>query len=122
MQQLLLAFDRAARLTCRRRLPASGRSPVARECSQRAAQAAAIGRESKTARYLAWLRETGPKSDHQAAAHFAWPLSSVCSIRNNLVDQQLVQESGRKIPGPYGLDVATWAAVLPAGDVTGGRG
>ena len=95
-------------------LPHRGRTAVSRACSREAAQRAAGGRPTKTARYLVFLEEHGPASDHQAAAALGVPLSSICSIRNGIIDR--AEEAGQRAPivpvskrlGPYGADVTIW--------------
>lgn len=64
-------------------------------------------RAGKAARYLKWLRSVGKATDHGAAEHFRWPLSSVCSIRNGLVDKGRVTAVGI-CQGRYGKKVTIW--------------
>jgi hypothetical protein len=70
---------------------------------------AAATRRLKSARYLTWLRSVGRATDHGAAEHFNWPLSSICSIRNGLVDRGLVEAVGT-CKGRYGKKVTIWRA------------
>lgn len=90
-------------------LPFSGRSPIARHCSYQAAVRAANGRAQKSMRYLSWLKTVGRASDHEAALHFGWGLSSINSIRNGLGDR--VRPAGIKA-SPFGRRKRTqWEAV-----------
>jgi hypothetical protein len=90
-------------------LPFSGRTPISRHNSYKAAVAAQAGRGAKTRRYLDWLREVGDATDHGAAECLGWPLSSVCSIRNALVDDGLVVAVGSQM-GRYNRSVTVWRA------------
>jgi hypothetical protein len=91
-------------------LPWSGKTPTSAHCSQQAAVSAAATRVYKSQRYLDWLRQRGRLSDHQAADDLNWPLSSICSIRNGLVDRGQVEVAGT-IEGKYGKRVSLWRAV-----------
>lgn len=91
-------------------LPWSGKVPRSRHNSYKAAVGAQSTRVWKSARYLAWLMDVGKASDHAAAEHFNWPLSSICSIRNGWVDLGKVTAVGDCI-GRYGKTVTLWAAV-----------
>lgn len=88
-------------------LPFSGKTPRSRQNSHRAAVSAAATRLAKAARYLAWIRDVKRCTDHGAADHFRWPLSSICSIRNGLVDRGKVTAIGDCI-GRYGKRVTIW--------------
>lgn len=90
-------------------LPFSGKTPTSRHCSERAAVSASQTRVWKSARYLAWLREVGRATDWGAADHFGWPLSTVTSVRNGLVDRGLVGAVGVCL-GRYGKRVTLWSA------------
>lgn len=90
-------------------LPFSGKTPRSRQNSYLAAVSASSTRIEKSARYLVWLREVGSATDHGAAEHFDWPLSSICSIRNGLVDRGVVTAIGDCV-GRYGKRVTIWAA------------
>lgn len=90
-------------------LPWSGKTATSRHCSERAAVSAAATRQWKSDRYLAWLRSVREATDHGAAEHFNWPLSSICSIRNGLVDRGLVEAVGT-CAGRYGKKVTIWRA------------
>ena len=95
----------AYQLTHAPKLPFAGRTPLARHHSYLAAEAAAPTRATKTARYLAWLREYGPASDHQAAEALRLPLSSICSIRNGVMD---VEPAGATM-SPWNRRCTLWA-------------
>lgn len=88
-------------------LPWSGKTTTSKHCSERAAVSASQTRAWKHARYLAWLSEVGQATDHGAADHFKWPLSTVCSVRNGLVDRGLVRAIGT-CEGRYGKTVTIW--------------
>lgn len=88
-------------------LPWSGKTPRSRQNSHHAAVSAAETRVYKAARYLTWLRAVKEATDHGAAEHFNWPLSSVCSIRNGLVDLGKVTAIG-DARGRYGKRVTIW--------------
>lgn len=89
-------------------LPFSGRTPISRHRSAQAGMAVAAGRVTKSLRYLALLREAGPRglSDHETHKMTGWPMSSVTSIRNGC--------GGLVVPGervglsPFGHKVTTW--------------
>ena len=84
-------------------LPFSGRSPVARACSIRAAREAAPGRAEKTMKVLALLRESGARglTRHDVAGLTGIQTSSLCSILTALLDAGLVVEQGERISGQY---------------------
>lgn len=88
-------------------LPWQGKTPRSRQNSYKAAVGAQSTRVWKAAKYLAWLTEVGMATDHGAAEHFNWPLSSICSIRNGLVDRGLVTAIGDCV-GRYGKTVTIW--------------
>lgn len=88
-------------------LPFAGKTPRSRQNSYRAAVSAASSRAVKAAKYLAWLKAVQHATDHGAAEHFGWPLSSICSIRNGLLDKGLVTAIGDCI-GRYGKRVTIW--------------
>lgn len=82
-------------------IPFSGNGLISRACSLEAARSVVTDRALKTGLYIAWLRAHGPATDHAAATHFGWGLSSINSIRNLLgdavVEDGWVREgSGRK--------------------------
>lgn len=70
---------------------------------------AARMRVRKSGLYLHWLRDVRQATDHGAQEHFGWPLSSICSIRNGLVDKGWVTAIG-SCEGRYGKRVTIWAA------------
>jgi hypothetical protein len=88
-------------------LPFSGNNRISRHTSYLAAKAAAPSRASKSAIYLGWLRTVTSATDWGAADHLGWPLSSITSIRNGLVDRGLVEVAGIT-EGRYGKKVALW--------------
>ncbi len=89
-------------------LPFSGKVARSRQNSYLAAESAAAGRLLKSAMYLEWLRRVGKATDHGACEHFhTWPMSSICSIRNGLVDRGLVTAIGDCV-GRYGKRVTIW--------------
>lgn len=92
-------------------LPWSGKTPTSRHCSHQAAVSAAQTRVYKSHVYVEWLLRMGRLSDHQAADDLGWPLSSICSIRNGLVDRGKVEVAGT-IEGKYGKRVTLWRVVL----------
>lgn len=73
-----------------------------------AAEKAATTRGQKTVLYLRFLARYGPRTDHEAAAYHRWPLSSLCSIRGNLMHAGLVERSDQTRPSPYGLACRRW--------------
>lgn len=83
--------------------------------SHKAAVSAAVNRKTKTARYLRLLATCGPQTDHEAAGALQLPLSSICSIRNNVVDCGLVVRGVDERSSPYGKACATWR-LTEAGD------
>lgn len=91
-------------------LPWSGKNPTTRHTSHQAAVSASETRVYKSAVYLQWLRRVGRGSDWQAADDLGWPLSSICSIRNGLVDRGQVEVAG-EILGKYGKRTALWRVV-----------
>jgi DNA-binding MarR family transcriptional regulator len=90
--------------------------PFARgsHASYKAAVSVSLTRKTKTVRYLRHLSIHGPQTDHEAAAALALPLSSVCSIRNNVVDAGLVERGTVERDSPYGRACSTWY-LTPAG-------
>lgn len=88
-------------------LPFTGKTPRSRQNSYQAAVSAAETRVAKTTRYLTWLRAVKQATDHGAQEHFGWPLSSICSIRNRLVDLGTVTAIGDCL-GRYGKRVTIW--------------
>ena len=91
-------------------LPWSGNNPTTRHTSHQAAVSASDTRVYKSVVYLQWLRRVGRGSDWMAADDLGWPLSTVCSVRNGLVDRGLVEVAGT-ILGKYSKTVALWRCV-----------
>lgn len=91
-------------------LPWHGRSPLAQETSYEGALSALWTAGRKQAQLLAFLDGRGRygATDHEAQQYFHWPMSSVCSIRNALVDQWLVKDSGRTRLSPFANRVVVW--------------
>jgi len=90
------------------RLPFSGRTLLSRHNSYKAAVAAQAGRGAKTRAYLDFIRRAGHVTDWGAAECLGWPLSSITSIRNALLDAGLVEAVGSQV-GRYGRVVTVWA-------------
>ena len=88
-------------------LPWNGKTPRSRQNSYLAAVSASAHRGAKRAQYLTWLETVGSATDHGAAEHFRWPLSSVCSTRNGAVDLGYVTALGDCL-GRYGKRVTVW--------------
>jgi len=95
-------------------LPWHGKTVTTRHTSHQAAVSASATRGHKSDRYLAWLASVPLATDWGAAEHFGWPLSSICSIRNGLVDRGLVEVAGT-CQGRYGKTVALWRVRTEAG-------
>lgn len=91
-------------------LPFAGTTAISRHNSYKAAVAAQQARGAKTRRYLDWLRHAGHATDQGAAECLGWPLQSICSIRNALVDANLVRAEGTQ-RGRYGRSVTVWRAL-----------
>jgi hypothetical protein len=93
-------------------LPFSGRSPVARACSLRAAREAATYRAEKTLRVLAMLRQAQARglTRHDLATLTGYQISSLCSIVDALVHAGLVAEQGARISGPYARHCTIYCA------------
>lgn len=90
-----------------RGLPFSGRSPIARHNSYLGAVSAEATRGEKKQRVLAYLKTVRAATDQGIAEGTRLPLSSVCSLRNHLVGEELVRVVGRVI-GRYGHPVTLW--------------
>lgn len=90
-------------------LPVSGKSPIARHHSAKAAQSAAVNRGRKTIEYLELLEKVGARgvTDHDAARMLGVPLSSVNSIRNNCGDL-IEPRSDASGVSPFGKSVTLW--------------
>lgn len=93
-------------------LPFSGRSPLARSCSHRAAVRVASKRGPKTDLYLRILASRGPQIDHGAYDLMTRVLplafSSIQSIRNAAMTCGLVRDSGQTAPGPFDHPCVLW--------------
>lgn len=90
-------------------LPFSGTTPISRQHSALAAQAAAEKRGEKTLEYLALLDRVGADgvSDHDAARMLGLPLSSINSIRNGCADLIEARPDAHGA-SPYGRRVTLW--------------
>lgn len=88
-------------------LPFSGRSSLARHHSRQAAEALAPLRGRKKHALLAWARQHPCWTDAGAAEALGWPLSSLCSLRNALMDDGYVQAVGTTL-GRYGVNVTVY--------------
>ena len=88
-------------------LPFSGLTPTSRHCSWLAAKSAAPLAGRKVIRYKQFLACHDNATDHEAAAFLEWPLSSICSIRNILVERGLVEPDGTGL-SPFGKRVTRW--------------
>ena len=89
-------------------LPFSGRTPMSRQNSYRAAVAVGATRGEKKQRVLAYLKSVPAATDQGIAEGTDLPLSSICSLRNHLVSEELVCQVGR-VMGAYGHPVTLWA-------------
>jgi len=91
-------------------LPVSGRTPLSRQCSAKAAQQASRTRGPKTREYLALLAQIGAHgvTDHDAARMLGLPLSSINSIRNGCGELVTAAGEGRS---PYGRAATRWRIV-----------
>jgi hypothetical protein len=78
------------------------------ETSHAAAKHADENREQKRRLYLKLLYRLGPLQDHEAAAAYCWPLSSICSIRNGLMLLGLVERGTEKRLTQYGHLAWVW--------------
>lgn len=99
-------------------LPFSGRSPRARHNSYKAALSQASTRGSKKLRVFAFIRQHGLVTDQGIEEGCQIPINSVCSIRNALMSEGLIEEAGDTI-GRYGRTVTVWkirgaSVALPA--------
>ena len=90
------------------RLPFSGKTPLSRQHSYLAARRAGRTRGPKLAAMRAYFAAHGQATDEGLAEGLSLPRSSVCSLRNLLVDAGLVQAVGRTT-GQYGHAVTIWA-------------
>lgn len=90
------------------RLPFSGRSPISRQNSYLAAEAQRATRGTKKLRIVAYLRTVEMATDQGIAEALNLPLSSVCSLRNALMSEGVVECVGRAL-GKYHHPVSLWA-------------
>lgn len=79
--------------------PFQGKTPIARTASRSGAQVQVTVWTAKQSAYLQVLRNAGALTDQDAATVLHWPLASVNSIRNGLMD------SGKVQIVPDGIDV-----------------
>jgi DNA-binding MarR family transcriptional regulator len=93
-------------------LPFSGRSPVARACSIRAAREAASDFGRKTGLVLTALRAEGSRglTRHDLASLTGYQTSSLCSIVDALVHAGLVAEQGSRKSGKFGRECCIYVA------------
>lgn len=90
-------------------LPFGGRTPRSRQTSYSGARVAGRGRGVKVRWYLKLLA-CGPHTDREAAGaldQIVAGVSSICSIRNGLMDAGLV-ESGGHVLAPTGAKNTRW--------------
>lgn len=80
------------------RIPINGKEPTTRHASSTGARHAVHMWGVKQSAYLQLLNTGGSLTDNEVAALLKWPLSSVCSIRNSLLDK--VETDG--------FETATW--------------
>tara|TARA_R110002072_G_scaffold130637_7_gene269643 strand:- start:37076 stop:37402 length:327 start_codon:yes stop_codon:yes gene_type:complete len=80
---------------------------VAAETRADALEAAKPKLPSREKKILDWLAERGNvgATRHEIAAHFQWPLSSVCRPAQDILIAGLCVESGKR-KSPYGKDAA----------------
>lgn len=90
-------------------LPFRGKTYRARHASYSGAVTASATRGSVTLAYIALLKALGPLSDHAASKALGRPLSSVCSIRNGLLDR--VVPSGEFETSEWGTKRVRWMLV-----------
>lgn len=83
------------------------RGEVATETRSDALNAAKTKLPSREKKILEWLAERGNvgATRHEIAAHFQWPLSSVCKPAQDILIAGLCVESGKR-KSPYGKDAA----------------
>lgn len=93
-----------------RGLPFSGRTPMSRQNSYKAAVAEGATRGEKKQRVLAYLRTVRAATDQGIAEGVRLPLSSICSLRNHLVSEGLVRQVGR-VMGRFGHPVTLWSCL-----------
>lgn len=96
------------------RLPFSGRSTISRQNSYRAAEAQRAVRGVKKLRIVTHLQTVAMATDQGIAEALHLSLSSVCSLRNALVSDGIV-ECVDCTMGVYGRLVSLWALVRREG-------
>ena len=89
------------------RLPFGGRTSRSRHTSHQAALLASKTATTKREKYLAWLLKVGQATDQGAVECLGFLLQSVCSTRNGLVSQDLVETAGIT-SGTHGAKVTIW--------------
>lgn len=88
--------------------PWQGKTQQSAHASYTGARQAVKTYGAKVSEYLQILANGGPISDHAAAALMQCGLSSICSIRNSLIDRALAE--GHEPPiVPDGFDAQEWA-------------
>jgi hypothetical protein len=88
-------------------LPWQGKTSHAKHCSHEAAVSASETRVWKSGLYLSWLKQVGKATDEGADEHFGWGRSTICSVRNGLVDRGLVTSIG-VCKGAKGKQITIW--------------
>jgi hypothetical protein len=88
-------------------LPFSGREPLARQHSYLAAQAASRTRGPKLQAMIDFFKTHRQCTDEGLAEGLFLPRSSVCSLRNALVDRGQVRAVGRTT-GRWGHAITIW--------------
>jgi len=83
-------------------LPFQGSTPASAHASYTGARQAVKTHGEKVSAYLQLLTNAGALTDHEAAALMHCGLSSICSIRNSLIEQ------GTPI-APDGFNEQAWA-------------
>lgn len=80
------------------------------ETSHAAAKVADAKREQRSRLYLKLLLRLGPLTDHQVHAAFAWPISSVNSLRGGLMLRAvpLVERGAEQRRTPHGHLAWVW--------------
>jgi hypothetical protein len=92
--------------------PISGNTPQSRHASWTGARHATRSMGAKMQALLQLLEHHGAKTDQEIAQITGWPLSSVCSSRNNLVRYAEMYGGFQIVPD--GFDTMEWGP----GDVT----
>lgn len=88
--------------------PIAGKTTQSKHASYTGARQAVKTYAVRTSEYLQLLRNAGALTDHAAAALMHCGLSSICSIRNGIIDQ--AKAAGKEAPiVPDGFDEQEWA-------------